>query len=195
VAVTKDNVAVVSHDPVLKSGTPIRTLTRDELPTEIPTLDQVFDLGRGNTVQFDVETKIFADQPDLTPGAAEFTELLLDSIRRHALESRVILLSFDPRTLRAIKKLEISIRRSALFETPRDWMQVARESEATALGPEYRLVTPDRVAEAHAAGLEVIPWTANQPEDWAKLAEAGCDAIISDDPGALIQWLKTRGLR
>jgi glycerophosphoryl diester phosphodiesterase len=223
VLVTKDNVVVVSHDPVPgpaicsgpQPGTPIRALTLEELRAydcgakqnplfpdqvpapgaRIPTLDEVFDLGRGNAVQFNVEVKIFSDAPELTPDPREFTELILNSIRRHALERRVILQSFDPRPLRVMKNLEPAVRRSALFETPRDWMEVAREFEATMLGPEYRLVTAGRVAQAHAAGLEVVPWTANQPEDWARLAAAGCDAIISDDPAALIRWLKARGMR
>lgn len=223
VVVTKDNVAVVSHDPVPdpaicsgpKPGTPIRNLTLEELRaydcgakknplfpdqvpapgTRIPTLDEVFDLGRGNSVQLNVETKIFPDAPELTPDPQEFTELILNSIRRHALERRVILQSFDPRTLHIMKNLDPAVRRSALFETPRDWMEVAREFDATMLGPDYRLVTAERVALAHAAGLEVVPWTANRPEDWARLAAAGCDAIISDDPAALIAWLKAGGMR
>ena len=45
------------------------------------------------------------------------------------------------------------------------------------------------------AGLQVVPWTANTPADWQKLADAGVDAIISDDPAALIGWLKAKGLR
>ncbi len=222
VAVTKDNVAVVSHDPLLnavicsgpKLGIPIHTLTLDELRaydcgakknplfadqipvpgTRVPALDEVFELGRGNSVQFNVETKIFAAKPELTPSPEEFSRLILDSIRRHAMENRVILQSFDPRTLSAVKKLDPAIRRSALFETRRDWMEVASEFQATILSPEYHLVTPERVAQAHAAGLEVVPWTANQPEDWAKLAAAGSDAIISDDPAKLIAWLKGQGL-
>lgn len=190
VTVTKDDVVVVSHDPVVAGGIPIRTRIHDELPREIPTLDDVFELARGNAIQFDVEAKIFPDEPELTPGPEEFAGLILSLIRRHALENRVILLCFDPRMLRVMKTLEPSIRRSALFETLRDWMEVAREFEATCLGPEYRLVTPERVAQAHAAGLQVVPWTANNPEDWGKLAAAGVDGIISDDPGALIDWLK-----
>ena len=184
---------VVSHDPVIDrgiGGIPIRGQTHDELPREIPGLDAVFELAHGNAIQFDVEAKIFPDDPELTPGPEEFAGLILHLIRRHGLENRVILLCFDPRMLRVMKKLEPSIRRSALFETPRDWMEVAREFEATCLGPEYRLVTPERVAQAHAAGLEVVPWTANNPEDWAKLAAAGVDGIISDDPAALLGWLR-----
>ena len=48
---------------------------------------------------------------------------------------------------------------------------------------------------AHAGGLEVVPWTANKPEDWARLVDAGSDAIISDDPAALITWLQSKSLR
>jgi len=43
---------------------------------------------------------------------------------------------------------------------------------------------------AHAAGLTVIPWTANSPQDWDRLIAAGVDAIITDDPAALIAHLK-----
>jgi glycerophosphoryl diester phosphodiesterase len=57
------------------------------------------------------------------------------------------------------------------------------------------MVTPQRVAEAHQAGLEVIPWTANTPQEWDALIAAGVDAIISDDPAALIAYLKQKKLR
>jgi glycerophosphoryl diester phosphodiesterase len=223
VAITKDNVPVVSHDPLMnvticsgpKTGVPIHTLNLAELKeydcgakqnpafatqvpvpgTRVPTLDEVFDLGRGNAIQFNVETKIFADHPELTPDPETFTKLILDRIRKHGLEKRVILQSFDPRTLRVMKRLNPDIRRAALFETDRKWQEVAHEFEATILSPEYKLVTLERVAQAHAAGLEVVPWTSNKPEDWARLANAQVDAIISDDPAALIAWLKEKGAR
>jgi glycerophosphoryl diester phosphodiesterase len=223
VAVTKDNVLVVSHDPLMnaticagpKLGIPIHTLTLAELKeydcgakqnplfktrvpvpgTRVPTLDEVFDLSRGNAIQFNVETKIFADHPELTPGPEVFTKMILDLIRKHGIEQRVILQSFDPRTLRVMKKLDPSIRRAALFEVEREWPEVAREFEATHLSPLYSLVTKERVAWAHSAGLEVVPWTINKPEEWAKLADDGVDAMISDAPASLIAWLKGKGLR
>jgi glycerophosphoryl diester phosphodiesterase len=223
VAVTKDDIAVVSHDPLVNaticSGSPldipIRTLTlaqlreydcggkrnprfADQEPvpgTRIPTLDEVFALGNGNGVGFNVETKIFADRPELTPGPEEFTELILDSARRNGMGTRFILQSFDPRTLRVMKRIAPSVPRAALFEKQRDWTEVAREFEATILSPEYHLITAELVAKTHAAGLQVVPWTSNQPSEWAALVAAGSDAIISDDPAALIGWLKTQGLR
>lgn len=223
VAVTKDNVPVVSHDPLInaticsgpKTGIPIHTLTLAELHgydcgakrnpnfstqvpvpgTHIPTLDEVFDLSRGTKVWFNVETKIFADKPELTPGPEEFTQMILDRIRRHGIEKRVILQSFDPRTLRVMKKLDPSIPRAALFETNRDWPEVAREFEATLYSPEYHLVTKTRVAQAHADGLQVVPWTVDKPEDWQQMVDSKVDAIITDDPASLIAWLREKGLR
>jgi glycerophosphoryl diester phosphodiesterase len=223
VAVTRDGVPVVSHDPLINAticsgphtGVAIHTLTLAQLHeydcgakqnpnfatqtpvpgTRVPTLDEVFDLGRGNQIWFNVETKIFADKPELTPDPEAFTKLILDLIRKHGLGKRVILQSFDPRTLRVMKKLDPSIPRAALFETERDWPEVAREFDATIFSPEYHLVTAERVAKAHAAGLQVVPWTVDKPEDWQRLAAAKVDAIISDDPAALIAWLKSKGLR
>jgi glycerophosphoryl diester phosphodiesterase len=223
VLVTSDDVVVVSHDPVIDSaicsgprtGIAIRRLTLAELReydcgakrnplfatqipapgTRMPTLHEVFDLGNGNAIQFNVEVKIFADQPELTPGPEEFTQLILDSIRNHGIDQRVILQSFDPRPLRIMKGLEPGIRRAALFEQQTDWIEIAHEFEAAICAPEYHLVTAERVAQAHAAGLQVVTWTANNAEGWAKLADARVDAIISDDPASLIAWLREQGLR
>lgn len=223
VAVTKDGIPVVSHDPLLnpeicsgpKPGTAIHSLTLEELHqydcgtkknpnfadqvpvpgTRVPTLDEVLALGQGNKVHFNIETKIFADKPELTPDAEVFTKLVLEQIRKHKLDDRVILQSFDPRTLRVMKRLAPGIRRAALFEKQQDWMAVAKEFEATLFSPQYRLVTPSLVAQAHKAGFQVVPWTADKAADWQLLADAGVDAIITDDPAALISWLKSKGLR
>jgi len=52
------------------------------------------------------------------------------------------------------------------------------------------LVTAQRVREAHDAGLRVIPWTVNTPDDWKRLMAADVDGIITDDPAALIAYLE-----
>ncbi len=58
------------------------------------------------------------------------------------------------------------------------------------VSPHLRLVTPEKVAAAHAAGLKVVAWTANTPAEWQKLLDAKVDGIISDDPAGLIAYLK-----
>ncbi len=224
-AVTKDDVLVVSHDPTLnrtictgpgEGSPPIRTLGYEELQrwdcgalrnpafpkqtpipgTRIPKLDQVLALATRGTFGFNIETKIFAEHPEYTPTPRRFAQLLLDAIRRHKLEARVIVQSFDFRTLHAMKELAPEIRLSALDERGNaDFVAVARQAGAPIVSPEKRLVTADKVRAAHEAGLQVVPWTANTPAEWARLVDAGVDAIISDDPAELIAYLKKRGLR
>jgi glycerophosphoryl diester phosphodiesterase len=223
-AVTKDNVLVVSHDPTLlpkicegpKPGAAIHELTLAQLReydcgkrknpdfpkqqpvpgTRVPSLDEVFALGRGNNVQFNIETKIFLDRPELTPSPEEFVKLVLAEVRKHHLEKRIILQSFDFRTLHVMKKLAPEIRLAALYEgPPKSFVEIAKEADAGIISPHYSLVTKEQVAAAHKSGLEVVPWTANTPADWDKLVDAKVDAIISDDPAALIAYLKAKHLR
>ena len=225
VAVTKDDVLVVSHDPEMNAvhcvgpaGSPrlIREMTYAQVQlwdcgakanpdfpkqkaipgTRVPSLDSVFALATRGKFHFNVETKIFPHRPSVTPEPERFAELMLAQIRKHHLEQRVIVQSFDFRTLKAMKRLAPEVRLSALlaFE-PQDFVASAREAGATIVSPLYKWVTPEKVRAAHAAGLQVVPWTANKPEDWEKLVAAGSDAIISDDPAALIEFLKAKKLR
>lgn len=224
-AVTKDNVLVVSHDPELHAPickgpvekAAIRDLTLAEVKqwdcgsirnprfqtqqtvpgTRIPTFDEVLDLAPRGTFEFNVETKSFPKQPQFTPPPAEFSRLLVDAIRRHKLEKRVMIQSFDFRTLVAARALAPEIRLSALYEPgPKDFVTLSKEgANAEIVSPEYHIVTPEKVAAAHAAGIQIVPWTANTPADWDRLIDAGVDAIISDDPAALIAHLKGKGLR
>jgi glycerophosphoryl diester phosphodiesterase len=223
VGVTKDNVIVVSHDPVIhppvcsgpKPQAVIRELTLAEVRewdcgklqnpafprqqaipgTLMPTLDEVFSLAHGEAaarrrILFNVETKSFPDHPEFTPPPEEFARLVLAEIRKHHLESRVILQSFDFRTLHAMKGLAPEIALSALYEgPPKDFAAIAKEADAGIVSPQFRLVTPERVRSAHAAGLKVVPWTANTPADWDRLIAAGVDGIITDDPAALLAHL------
>ena len=223
-AVTKDNVIVISHDPILHppvcSGPvpsiAIRQLTllqvkqwdcgavqNPRFPTQraiprtrMPTLDEVFELAKNGTFDYNIETKSFPDHPEYTPGPNEFASMVLTKIREHHLEKRIILQSFDFRTLVAMNRLAPEIRLSALTEKDvRPFAEIASEAHARIISPYFGLVTPEKVAAAHAAGLQVVPWTVDTPADWDNMIVAKVDAIITDDPAELIRHLKQRGLR
>ena len=223
-AVTRDNVIVVSHDPVLEAPVctgpapkaVIRELTlaqvrewdcgakpnpafpkQQAVPgTRVPTLEEVFALAPKGKFLFNIETKIFPQKPELTPPPEEFARMVLAAVRKHHLEARVVLQSFDFRTLIAMKALAPEIKLSALYEgAAKDFVVIGKEAGAGIVSPLARLVTPEQVKAAHAAGLEVLPWTVNTPSEWERLANAGVDGIISDDPAALIAWLKANGKR
>lgn len=55
--------------------------------------------------------------------------------------------------------------------------------------------TPALVAEAHAAGMAVIPWTINDPATMASLMDAGVDGLITDYPDRLRELMADRGLK
>ncbi len=221
-AVTRDNVLVVSHDPLINAaicsgprpGVAIRQLTFEELRrydcgalrnpqfpkqqpvpgTRIPSLDEVLALAGRGRFHFNIETKSFPDKPEYAPPPEEFARLVLEAVRKRGLAARVILQSFDYRTLHAMERLAPGIRRAALFDRDeRDFVVIAREAHANIVSPQHRLVTPDKVRRARQAGLRVVAWTANTPEDWDRLIAAGVDGIITDDPAALIAYLKARG--
>lgn len=230
-AVTRDDVLVVSHDARMNrkfcqgptgAETLIRKMTLAELKqwdcgakanpdfpkqqavpgTRVPTLQEVFDLvkRRESRVEFNIETKISPASPEQTPPPEKFAQMVLEVVRRNGLVSRVILQSFDFRTLHAMKALEPKMRLSALYPISpglphRTLVELAREAGATIVSPNYRTVKPGEVAAAHKAGLQVVPWTPNEPGEWDKLVGEGVDAIISDDPAALIAYLKAKGLR
>jgi len=238
-AVTKDDVLVVSHFPYISADYPgerlcvgpevkphtlIRSLTLAELKkydcgvntlaafpqqkavphTSIPTFDEVLALAPQGKFEYNVETKIFPNHPEVAPAPEVFVRMIDEAVRRHHLESRVILQSFDFRTLRAMKELDPQIRRSALFgeakydvlmgitDSDKDFVAVGRRSEANILSPDQSLVTPEKVAAAHAAGLQVAPYTVNDPAGWQKMADAHVDAVITDDPAGLLAWLRAQ---
>ncbi len=225
IAVTRDDVLVVSHDPVLNpaicrspgGSRVIRELSFEELRlwdcgslvnprfpkqrpvpgARIPALGEVLSLaGRGRFL-FNIEAKLFPDRPELTPAPEHFAELLLNAIDRHHVRPRVIVQSFDFRILLAMKRLAPDIRQAALIEdgSRGDFVVAAGSAGAGIIAPHWALVTPAHVAAAHQAGLPVIPWTANTPEEWSALIAAGVDGIISDDPASLMAYLKSAGVR
>jgi glycerophosphoryl diester phosphodiesterase len=223
--VTRDGVLVVSHESLIDrkicqgpgGETAIRKLTLEQVRqwdcgalknpgfpkqqpvpgTKIPTLDEVFALASKGTFEFNIETKIDPDKPDLAPDPETFSRLVVDSIRKHHLEKRVMVQSFDFRTLKVIRRIAPEIRLSALYAgLPKDLVAISKDAGgAQIVSPHYLLISKGKVKSAHQAGLQVVPWTANTPSAWDKCIKAQVDAIISDDPAPLIEYLKAKGLR
>jgi glycerophosphoryl diester phosphodiesterase len=173
--------------------------------TKVATFDEVLDLAQGTTVQFNVETKSFPNHPELTPPPADFIALIVAAIKKHNVDpARIILQSFDWRTLAEMRRQYPAIRLSALVGRPqfdalmghtdptKDFAAIAKLTGAEIISPDWMMVTPEQVETAHRAGAQVAPWTPNTPEQWQKMAEAHVDAIISDDPVGLLAWLRTQ---
>ncbi len=56
----------------------------------------------------------------------------------------------------------------------------------------WRLVTPEIVAYAHRAGVEVHVWTVNDRREMRAMLDLGVDGIITDFPKRLLSVLTER---
>jgi glycerophosphoryl diester phosphodiesterase len=61
-------------------------------------------------------------------------------------------------------------------------LEMATTLGASTLHPDWRHVTADTIAAAHAAGLSVYAWTCNDPAGVIPLRRAGLDGVFTDRP-------------
>jgi len=197
---TADDALVLYHDAALPDGRAIVDLSATECAEA-----GLADLSEGldalpEDVGLDLDVKTVMEDAVDAP-SRRTVSLLLPHLRREARRRRVFVCSFDPGLLLAV--------REDAPEVPTAWMPYVRNPadtaipgalgmgcpvvavDARALGLEGDGPRPGRrslehtVAIAHRAGLELISWCPG-PEDAARYAAAGMDAVVVDDvPGTL----------
>ena len=144
------------------------------------------------TVEFNIETKRKPDKPEnindgFTGGEAGPFELaILDIVRERNLAERVVIQSFDHRSLRVIREIDDDIRLAALTTRGEAKVKVYNGYQFDIWSPNHSDVTPELIAEAQELGLLVIPWTVNELDDMQRLIEWGVDGLISDQPDILL---------
>ena len=191
---------------------------QDNLPTTlaednyyIPTLRQVFefvqeyatsdlksDEQRTNAaiVKFNTETKRQPNNPaaigDEFDGinAGTFELAIINLIEEFNLVDRIIVQSFDHRSIWAIKAENSAITVSALTSRQRPQLDIYVENGASIWSPNYQQLNDSIVTQAHDLGLRVIPWTINDPEMMQRLIDMGVDGIITDRPDLLVDLLE-----
>jgi glycerophosphoryl diester phosphodiesterase len=188
---------------------------------KIPTLKELIDLVRrsgDNHVRLNIETKIDPNHPDESPAPERFVAALLDVLRAEKFENRVMVQSFDWRTLQLVQKLAPEIptvyltvqsgRDPTVFrDRASEWTagfnpaehggsppRTIKAAGGAIWSPYLRDLTPELVSESHALGLKVVVWTVNQPADMARLIEMGVDGIISDRPDLLRQAAREKDI-
>lgn len=184
----------------------------------VPTLDQLFHEVRrlgAHEVRFNIETKLRPDTPELTPAPEPFVRALLAVVERHGMQRRVSIQSFDWRALREVQLLAPQVPtvaltvRQANFNNLDDgrWtagLQLAahggsvprlvKAAGAATWSPFHGDLTEAQVAEAHALGLKVVPWTVNEPARMDTLLTWRLDGLISDYPDRLRAAMQRAGL-
>ncbi len=165
-----------------------------EMVSRYAASDSVTQDQRSNagTVLFNIELKRDPRNPnsigDSFDGTnpAEFETALADSVTAWGYEDRVIVQSFDHRSLWALHTLAPSIRLASLtFEDIPDLADLAIAG-ASIWSPRHSMLSADLVAAATEAGLDVIPWTVNKQDDVCALLAMGTAGIITDRPDLVL---------
>ena len=189
--------------------------------TRIPTLTEVIALVRRSGdphVRLNIETKIDPNHPDQSPDPQSFVSLLLDLLRREHFSDRVMIESFDWRSLRLVQQQAPGIATVYLtqqhgpepniyVDKPSAWTagfnpstysgsvpRAVKAAGGAIWSPFFRDVDVDSIDEAHRLGLKVVVWTVNQPDDMAHLIDLKVDGIISDRPDLLRSVATSKGV-
>jgi len=189
----------------------------------IPKLAEVFALARkaGNReVRFNLEIKTSPLRPDETASPDAITDAVVRVVCEAGLAARSTIQSFDWRVVRRARETAADLRTACLTtQQPGDdtvdaerpgtkpWLagldpsavdgsvpRLVRAAGSGVWSPDFRDLSAPRLTEAHRLGLEVVVWTANQPEDMMRLIDLGVDGIITDFPDRLRALMVARGM-
>lgn len=168
------------HQQKLKATKPLLSEVIDDVEAAIllKNMPKVF---------YNIETKTQpATDGIFHPAPEDFVNTLMSVIEKKKIQNRVVIQSFDFRTLQFLHKKYPSIYTSALVE-PTDKRSFQQQMDdlgfvPTIYSPYYTKVTPELLKECHDKKIKVVVWTVNDKATIDKLKAMGVDGIISDYP-------------
>ncbi|GIX06592.1 MAG: glycerophosphoryl diester phosphodiesterase [Candidatus Poribacteria bacterium] len=194
VHLSQDGHPVVIHDASVEKTTDgkglVAEMSLEELRRldagkgeRIPTLEEVLHEFGGHCLLL-IELK-----GEGTPQA------VVETVRRHRLENWVILSSFDPTKVAAVKEIAPELETSVLTGSWEvDFVALAEEARADCIqfGWErhpapHTLLTPELFQRAQEAGLRVLCWHEERPHVIAALSRMPVYGICSDRPDLLVK--------
>jgi glycerophosphoryl diester phosphodiesterase len=201
VRTTADGVPVVIHDRTVDRTTDgaghVWDLTAAEVAAldagswfspafagaRVPTLAETLDLLAGTAPELLLEIK--------PPAAEDQVQQIIELVAKRDLLDRTVVQSFDPEVVRLVREVAPDVRRGLLrlrFEA--DTVPLARELGVVCCNPSVAdvLGDPATVSELIGAGIDVMPWTANDLTAWPSLADSGVAGLITDRVAELTGW-------
>jgi glycerophosphoryl diester phosphodiesterase len=172
---SRDGVYFVYHDPGIPKQGPISELPAARLrKAGVPTLEEFLPLATRGLVFLDIKMPYPVRE-------------LVTLVSRFLPEERQIYGSFWHPFIRAVKEYRPALKGAITFEARlMNPLEAARLAKADILAMNHPFIDTAAVREAHKAGLQIYPWTANDPADIRRLQSLRVDAIITDYPSRLI---------
>lgn len=166
--------------------------TKPSLAALIDSVELYLSINNLPKVDYNIETKTSPATDNIYhPAPEEFVMQLMKVIKSKGIENRVIIQSFDFRTLQVLHKHYPAVRTAMLIEDY-DKRTLAKQLKAlgftpTIYSPAYSLVNKEMVEACHSKKIKIIPWTVNDKATIDALKLLGVDGIISDYPNLLAE--------
>ncbi len=201
VRTTADGVPVVIHDRTLERTTtgagPVWEARFDEIRAldagswfstayagvQVPLLTETIDLLAPGDAELLLEIK--------PPATLEQVKAIVEQVAERDLLARTIVQSFDPEVVRLAGEAAPEVRRGLLrLGLEPDTPALVADLGVAFCNPSVAdvLDEPATTATLVAAGVEIMPWTANDPAQWPALASAGVAGLITDRVAELTGW-------
>ncbi|AZI24298.1 glycerophosphodiester phosphodiesterase [Pedobacter sp. G11] len=139
---------------------------------------------------YSIETKTIKNgDNDFHPEPAEFVELIMEIVNAKKITKRVIIQSFDMRTLQYLHEKYPKIQTSLLIDEKEPFEDYIDKLgfKPTIYSPYSVLVGKGLVDRCHAMGIKIIPWTVNSLKDIKYFMSLGVDGVITDFPNLMGQ--------
>ena len=184
----------------------------------MPALGDVFEAFQSSALHFNIETKISPEHPDETVSPQVFVDALLAVVHGHGMAQRVIIQSFDWRTLALVQQQAPGMRTACLTAQQRwtnnitpqpgrpcwtgsvaaqnyaDVPSMVKAAGSSIWSPYFGDLTVALVTQAQSMGLRVIPWTVNSVADLHSMIAMGVDGLITDYPDLAVATLNEKGI-
>ena len=177
---------------------------------KIPKLSELLELSSKNKSEnllINLEIKSTPDEENLTPTPEEMVKLVMQEVNKSNLQNKIIISSFDWRTLTEIKnhypeisraylsfqqQTGIKIKNTIYNRSP--WMsylpffetyelpKIIKSQGGKAWHPYHKDITKKLVDISHQEDLPVNVWTVNEEYDMLKMIEYSVDGIMTDYP-------------
>ncbi|MCZ4245336.1 glycerophosphodiester phosphodiesterase family protein [Pedobacter punctiformis] len=139
---------------------------------------------------YSIETKTIKNgDNEFHPEPAEFVDLIMEIVNQKKIAKRVIIESFDMRTLQYLHEKYPKIQTSLLIDEKEPFEDYIEKLgfKPTIYSPYSVLVGKGLVDRCHEMGIKIIPWTVNTLKDIEYFKSLGVDGIITDYPNLMGQ--------
>jgi len=139
---------------------------------------------------YSIETKTIKNgDNEFHPEPAEFVDLIMDVVNAKKISKRVIIESFDMRTLQYLHEKYPKIQTSLLIDEKEPFEDYIEKLgfKPTIYSPYSVLVGKGLVDRCHAMGIKIIPWTVNTLKEIKYFMSLGVDGVITDYPNLMSQ--------